>query len=1018
MLGMYVLGGISTYWFIRFVWFRKIKNNLKIELASAIGALFYLFNLGTLQQFHVPLEMFAVHFATFGFVIGSVHLFITTKKKKYALFIFISQLLAAPSAHTATLFYMYTGLLLGYGFLLAIFQQTTIKKSLHQLLIAFLLIIAANFYWLAPNIYYISTNSDTMKEAKINRNFSDEAFWQNQAFGEVTNVVTFRNFLFNWKVYDYENRSYKPMFDEWEYLSEIEQIWPYFLGLIFVMGIIFSFDKNRKEHLPLLAVFSLAFLFLNNINFPLEKIYLFIISLSDTLKEALRFPFTKFSIVFIFAGSVYFAMATHFILEKTAEVYTSKLTSKAVTFFVTAILVLTILYPTKPFLTGGLISNTMKVDIPQKYFDLFTWFESKSESERIAMFPIIDFWPWIYYDWSTESQTNGYQGGGFMWFGLQQPLLNREFDRWAPQNEFFYHEINTALFQNDIKLFNNTIQKYDVTWLIYDNSIIDPQEQSRKTETLADTEIQKTRFKEFINNSDFITLANVFEDIEVYYIDHSKVTNPQKVQKTGNIQPKILHDTVFETQGDYIADKSFDNNYLFSNIHSELLGSLVSKDTQSLQISAESQTFKKDNNTLVLPSWQSTGSYLPVEISAQVNNSELTLSVASILPTISSKNETIQLNKLADKIDIDFTSELEFDDDYYQVVIEKNTTTLDPLSTDPQNLGLAYISATEDLFITLEAAYDTRSQVIRIPKETLSVLFPKQKELKILSIDTITISYNEQTLKKIVKDFDPTQTYFETNCSEKGEISFKDEAEFRLLTAKNGGIACQGFLLRNLPKSDGYLVYMDLEKDSGPSPFVQANEFLKTKIFFQETPMSKDNFYGLFPENNNDLSYVLVNRSYGSYPAVSKLYELNITPLPFEYIASIIVNENLDSQETQLPILKSLKPQTTDFYSVLLAKEHERGVITLEQSHNPGWIALSLGKLTPLTHYPFNTWANAWEVSATDKYVIVFFWPQLFAWIGFVLIGITIVYLYYTVIRHKKVNWKKVRSVFINHKQK
>ncbi len=51
-----IAGTLGTYFFL--------KYNIQGKTASFLGALFYFLNLATVQQYYVPFEMFALHFAT------------------------------------------------------------------------------------------------------------------------------------------------------------------------------------------------------------------------------------------------------------------------------------------------------------------------------------------------------------------------------------------------------------------------------------------------------------------------------------------------------------------------------------------------------------------------------------------------------------------------------------------------------------------------------------------------------------------------------------------------------------------------------------------------------------------------------------------------------------------------------------------------------------------------------------------------------------------------------------------
>src|SRR3989344_6233975 len=61
---MLILGPLGVYYLIKYLF----SNSRYSQQASFLGALFYLFNLGTLQHFYVPLEMFATLYAFIGWL--------------------------------------------------------------------------------------------------------------------------------------------------------------------------------------------------------------------------------------------------------------------------------------------------------------------------------------------------------------------------------------------------------------------------------------------------------------------------------------------------------------------------------------------------------------------------------------------------------------------------------------------------------------------------------------------------------------------------------------------------------------------------------------------------------------------------------------------------------------------------------------------------------------------------------------------------------------------------------------
>lgn len=153
---------------------------------------------------------------------------------------------------------------------------------------------------------------------------------------------------------------------------------------------------------------------------------------------------------------------------------------------------------------GALISKDLRVDIPQQYFQFYQWMETQPESARVATLPMHSLWGWEYYDW-------GYQGAGFLWFGLKQPVLARDFDRWEPQNEQFYREMSTALYDRDPHTVDAIATKYNIGFFVLDESVIAP---GSKPNVLWSYETRDTFAK-----SSHIHLVKQFGTIKVYKVD-------------------------------------------------------------------------------------------------------------------------------------------------------------------------------------------------------------------------------------------------------------------------------------------------------------------------------------------------------------------------------------------------------------------------------------------------------------------------------------------------------------------
>lgn len=674
---MYICGGLGAYTFIRRSWFEH-QTTKEYDWAATLGGLLFLLNLGTLQHFYVPLEMFAVHFATIGFVLHSLHQAIKhPSAKNYAVF-FIFQFLSSASAHTATLFYMYTATIFIYAAILGFLTWKNKLRAFQQLIILAMLTIAANFFWIGPNLYYILRHSDYVKEAKITRQFSSEAFWQNQAFGEIQDVLIFKNFLFNWKDFEFSSGTFEPLFNEWQ--SHLENVgYPYLFLVAFIclVGLVVSFtQKDRRHSLALLSLFLIPVFFINNLNFPSNNLFIWVQSLSDTLSEALRFPFTKFSILLMLSMSVYFAQFVGLVLSHFKKIAT-KNDYKYFLVGSLAILSLLIIIPTFPVFTGNLISPNMKVVYPNEYKQLFEWFETQPRQARIAKFPLVNQFGWTYNRWPTASRDQGYQGAGFIWFGLPQPTLDREFDRWSASNEYLYYELSHAVDHNDAEEFRRVLAKYNVSWLLFDESAFDTNSQFKKQ--------YKETFDRLLAQTNAITLAQEFDFLKVYKVEH--VNNSSWVGSTPTTTvfdalDRVKADVIFAEEGNYITSSNSPVSYPFAQLKQET--------TQQYNFQNEELVARAISSTggvLSLPAWTEESKTIPVEVYAQLTEENaLQLSVHSLLPEIRLNGETTSLRSYAPQQSLTYYLPLPNAEDTYILKLSNSYIIFQP-TTEPLFFG-------------------------------------------------------------------------------------------------------------------------------------------------------------------------------------------------------------------------------------------------------------------------------------------------------------------------------------------
>ena len=458
ILSMLFIGPLGVYFFLYDHVFKK-NNHLKIY--AFIGSFFYLLNLGTLQIFYTPLEMFTTLYGFIGWFFWNINDFFKNSSKKNFFKILIISLLITPSSHTATLWYVFFISFVFYliaNLFLNKFQKNLFKKSFF--LILFILFI--NSFWLLPNIYYAKNYSTSVSSSKMHRMGTNEFFLRGQKRGTLLDLALITNFPFDWQIYDFKKNKFVNQMDEWIiHISENQLVktWGFLLFFLFIYGAIAALIKKEKILINFLPSFILCIFFLRNANFPFTQIFLNLRKNFPFFAEIFRFPFTKFSNIYIFLYSIFLSYSIYILIN-----LLSKKNSHIITFTL-MIFLIGHLFFISPVLNTGYVSEKMRVNIPRNYFSLFSYLKQKPK-QRILSLPLHNFAGWQYNNW-------GYQGAGFIWFGLKQPIFNRDFDRWYPYNEQAYREFSYALYSRNSSLFLNALKKYRVGYILLDESVMD-----------------------------------------------------------------------------------------------------------------------------------------------------------------------------------------------------------------------------------------------------------------------------------------------------------------------------------------------------------------------------------------------------------------------------------------------------------------------------------------------------------------------------------------------------------------
>lgn len=612
---MLPIGMLGVYVFLKDILLLYVPQRTR-KIAATLGSLFYLLNLGTIQYFYVPFEPYSTFWGFFPWEIATLFRFLRDKTKKNFLFFVLANALAIPQAYVQTIFLVY---LLCVGVVVGI--NALQEKTAHALKIAGLIfgtIIAINAFWLLPNLYFVTTNLHITKEAMQNHMATEKFFQMNKARGTLLDVPLLKEFYFDFFDFNKESGTFDYMMKPWRehFASFFVQLAGYTLFLIAVFGIF----VNKQHPKVFFSLFALClFVFLSSV--PGIDLLNNLLRLVPPINQIFRNPFTKFIVPLVFLYAIGLGSAIAYTIERMkARYYAFVLFILPISFFLG--------FTTFPIFGGNFISPTMRVTIPKEYFYLFDYFQTQDKNARIMNLPQGSFWGWYYYRF-------GIRGSGFLWYGIEQPILDRAFDVWSRENENYYWELSYALQKQDKHLFNAILEKYQVGFVLFDENIL-----------FADN-INSVRYamnqETLVRKNDKLKLAARFGKLSVYKVSLvnqptrfvlGSTTLPATIEKTTSVSKDQVFQSLnmYQNQKDTNADLFYPFESLFTNRTVKERPFTIQTFDQKTQVST---LLPEGRYRLTLPAFTSSATLLPVEVQAKLDGTLLSVKLTLLQPTVS-----------------------------------------------------------------------------------------------------------------------------------------------------------------------------------------------------------------------------------------------------------------------------------------------------------------------------------------------------------------------------------------------
>ena len=966
---MILTGVLSSFYLFKFF----LQKTKQTDLLAFLGASFYLLNFGTVQNFYVTFEPFAAFYAFLPLLLLlliRVLLQSTIKKNDLFLFLLVS-VLASCFAYVQTIFVVYFALV-GLLFLVYCLQNPLKWKRVLSLIS---LILLVNSFWLFNVFHFTVTSSDLLADSKGKAMSNDVLRLKNQAFGDFSHLAKLQGFWLGQTDFDQSGNTVY-LFDAWK--THFSQPLVTFIAFVFfvllLLGLWHIFAKKTVGRYYLLSAFLLSTWMMALEVFPFSLLTHVVSSFLPLFDEMFRINFTKWIVPFslLYSLLVTFGLAGFFALFK----------KNFFNYLLALIFFVALLFYSTPSFQGHFFYERLRVKIPEAYLDLFSYFKTIPKSNRIANFPQHTFYGWQWNDW-------GYRGSGFLWYGIEQPILDRAFDVWSEIDERYYWQLQMALDKKDVKMIEQVLEEYDVDYLLLDESLVNRNTVKPFNYSAIESLLASSSRLKLVKNFDFIKLY-VFDDKEnkrendfVSLYDSLPVINNSYKQSWSDQAYYNFHDYLFTSNNSAKEAKIiYPFASLFANHAQKDLEFKITEDENFFYFSSLNlKDINLENYILQIKSPLQTESTLPFSLNWTTEKNQLKLTFRLLLPEIYAAKERYYF---------DFTKEIILNSKTCQqskdCVLLLNNQQISQFSIN----GQANIFLNTKLLNTIALGTENKAGYFDYVLFNLSDYELEPKQVKASNIEETIVKIPKLSIyaNLLKTDLNKDEAI---NCRpmDFGSV-FKERRIDGNFYQATGTSVCDHFYLDQLKHYSSYLFKLEANNlRSIPFVFaIQAESLGRSPL---ETYLSEGMNYHILPpieDFNQGYTLYLSTDSYGREINDNFLKSAEVFAWPYNFLSNLYFQEkgegNLQSSLSTCDY--KVKKKGLWFYEVNVVEGCRANYLKLSQAYDNGWLAFRDQKL--LGHEKINNWSNAWVLDGgvSNSPIYIFFWPQLLEYFGLLMI--------------------------------
>lgn len=948
--------------------------------ASLVAGVFTMLSIGTIQNFYIQLEAFIVHYASLPWLLLSVYWYWNKPSKKRLFFFIVINLIAAPSGFIPPLFVVQCGAI---GVLLTMLLLNHLhqwKSGIRKGITIVATIAMLNAYWLIPVAFYTKGYTQNYLNAYNNINSTENFIIQNEKYGNVLSVALGKSFLFDANDAT-DTGTVVPLLSPWinHFSHPGVQAIAYVVFIIACIGCITSQIRPKHNLQRVIALLFLLFLtFMATNTPPFSWVSETLQTISPIFRQAFRVTFTKFSIAYGMTLAIMFGIGLAWILNLFKR--------KDIVATVAIVSCIGILYYSFPSFQGHYTYIRTRQTIPKDYFDLFSYLKTQPNG-RIMNLPQGWNWGWTVTNW-------GYTGSGFLWYGIEQPIMDRAFDVWSRNNEQYYWELVYALYSNNPDLVRSLLYKYDIQWLLYDPTVV-PYLQPKYV-------FQEEKIRTLLTKIPEVLEVQKFGTLTIFTFQNQR--SQEFVQKTGNlpnilpVQQWITNDMAFTDTGDYKSDVNvqadiwYPYRSLFSYREPILEGNGINKQTTGYLLRSN---YVPANFVVQTPDYQKNELYAPLQLVIDKREREYVFVVQYVSRSPFTGNIVTEVSRWSETITTLTDAILYFNgEEITSLSLTALPNTITTLGLVGRNNNVSILTPTGE---TITNHGFTFSYSVNQNYNSYFVPFVQHPYSYYSNNDQSFFFHNLHTCTELTPDVQPT-----TELPDGKALVFESDTTD----------VCFDVILQRIPHTQGYIIEIENQYEQGRAlSFSVINLTTRKSDLEIQLPQKKEKStsYVIIPPMQSDgLGYALkfINKKGEKTVTKNYLYGVKVTPFPYMHLSSLQYKnlENVMSDGDVKNEIEVYHPNPT-YYRVSTYTEPQENLI-LYQSFDPGWKAYKvnskLGETLPFlfgkelnNHVLVNNWANGWELkdisfnNGEETTIVFFFLPQLLQWFGFVLLPLS-----------------------------